>query len=241
MWWLGQAGFAFKTSSGKIVYLDPYLSDAVERMFGFKRLSLPPIAAEDVRTDYFVLTHEHADHLDVDSLPIIARNNPSCKFVAPAGCVEGLDAAGVAPSARMMIEPNQRYDLGDLVIHTAPADHGDGSDTALCLVLELGGIRVFCSGDTALQAAAINRLCDLQPDIAMVCINGGFGNMNHVDAARMVGHISPRIAVPHHFWTFAEQGAGDPAGFIHACRFLCPDVQVMLLKPGQCFLYSREG
>ena len=64
LWWLGQAGFVFKTPAGKIVYLDPYLSDAVERLFGFKRLSLPPIAAEEVRADLVVLTHEHADHLD---------------------------------------------------------------------------------------------------------------------------------------------------------------------------------
>ena len=48
MWWLGQAGFAFKTPAGRIVYADPYLSDAVERLHGFKRLSLAPIAAEDV-------------------------------------------------------------------------------------------------------------------------------------------------------------------------------------------------
>ena len=48
MWWLGQAGFAFKTPRGKIVYPDPYLSDAVERLHGFKRLSLAPIAAEEV-------------------------------------------------------------------------------------------------------------------------------------------------------------------------------------------------
>ena len=43
LWWLGQAGFAFKTPAGRIVYVDPYLSDAVERLHGFKRLSLSPI------------------------------------------------------------------------------------------------------------------------------------------------------------------------------------------------------
>ena len=32
LWWLGQAGFVFKTPAGKIIYLDPYLSDAVERL-----------------------------------------------------------------------------------------------------------------------------------------------------------------------------------------------------------------
>ena len=54
-----------------------YLSDAVERLHGFKRLSLAPIAAEEVRADLVVLTHEHADHLDPDAVPVIARSNPA--------------------------------------------------------------------------------------------------------------------------------------------------------------------
>jgi L-ascorbate metabolism protein UlaG (beta-lactamase superfamily) len=29
LWWLGQAGFAFKTPAGQIVYAAPYLSGAV--------------------------------------------------------------------------------------------------------------------------------------------------------------------------------------------------------------------
>jgi L-ascorbate metabolism protein UlaG (beta-lactamase superfamily) len=30
--WLGQAGFCFVTAAGKRIYLDPYLSDACERL-----------------------------------------------------------------------------------------------------------------------------------------------------------------------------------------------------------------
>ena len=99
LWWLGQAGFAFKTPAGRIVYADPYLSDAVERLHGFKRLSLAPIAAEEVCADLVLLTHEHADHLDPDAIPIIAGRNPQCRFAGPAGCTEGLERAGVGPRA----------------------------------------------------------------------------------------------------------------------------------------------
>jgi hypothetical protein len=35
--------------------------------------------------------------------------------------------------------------------------------------------------------------------------------------------------------TFAEQGGGDPAGFIHACKHFCPDVEALLLRPGEGF------
>ena len=223
-----------------MVYLDPYLSDAVERLFGFKRLSLPAIAAEDVRADLVVLTHEHADHLDPDAMPIIARNNPACRFAAPAGCEAGLTEAGVDPKSRVILEPHRRYDLDGVVIHTAPADHGDLSATALSLVLEFDGIRVLCTGDTAFSPEGMKPLYDLRPDVFVPCINGVFGNMNHVDAAMMTQQVRPRYAIPCHFWTFAEQGAGDPGGFVHACRHYCPDVKAILLRPGECFLCQRQ-
>ena len=66
LYWLGQAGFAFRTAAGRRIFLDPYLSDACERLHGFKRLSLPAILAEEVEADWVILTHEHTDHLDPD-------------------------------------------------------------------------------------------------------------------------------------------------------------------------------
>ena len=47
LWWLGGAGFAFKTAAGKRLLLDPYLSDSVERLHGFKRMVPPPAPEED--------------------------------------------------------------------------------------------------------------------------------------------------------------------------------------------------
>ena len=241
IWWLGQAGFAFKTSEGKVIYLDPYLSDAVERLFGFKRLSLSPIAADEVRVDLVVLTHEHADHLDPDALPVIARNNPECRFAAPTGCLPGLDEAGVPRASVTVLEPHRQYDVCGVGLRTVPADHGDLSETALALVLELGGIRVACTGDTAYRPALLKPLGEPRPDILLPCINGAFGNMTHVDAARLVEQVRPKMAIPCHFWTFAEQGVGDPGGFLAACGQFCPEVKTALLKPGERLLHENSS
>ena len=247
LWWLGQAGFAFKTDAGKVIYVDPYLSDSVERLHGFKRLSLPAIAPEDVQADLVLVTHEHADHLDPDTIPIIARNNPPCRFAGPAGCSEGFSQAGVVRQRQVVLGPNRTYPPGSmraafprgLSLHTAPADHGDLSPTALAFVLDFStprsGVKVLVTGDTAFRPALLKPLTDFRPDVVLPCINGAFGNMGHVDAARLVSQAQPRYAIPCHFWTFAEQGAGDPAGFIHACRCLCPEVQAILLRPGEGF------
>jgi L-ascorbate 6-phosphate lactonase len=235
LYWLGQAGFAFRTGDGRKVFLDPYLSDACERLFGFKRLSLPALRAEEVEADWVILTHEHADHLDPDAIPVIARNNPACRFAAPAGCMAGLDEAGVEAARRVLLGPSRRHDLGDLVIHAVPADHGDISPSALALVLDFGGVRVMASGDTSWRPALFKPLYDLRPDVVLPAINGVFGNMNHLDAARLVSEARPRFAIPCHFWTLAEQGGGDPGGFLNACAVMCPGVKAMLLRPGEGF------
>lgn len=241
MWWIGQAGFVFKTPGGKVVVVDPYLSDAAGRMFGFKRLTLPPITADDVRADLAVLTHEHADHLDPDSIPIIAKNNPACRFIAPKGCVEGLDTAGVSQSARVIVEPNKRYEFDGVMIETARADHGDLCDCALAVVLDFAGIRIACTGDTGFRPTLLKPLYEVRPDVLLPCINGVFGNMGHIDAAMLTQTAKPRFAIPCHYWTFAEHGAGDPAGFVHTCRCLCPEVNALLLRPGERFVVSPEG
>jgi L-ascorbate 6-phosphate lactonase len=235
LWWLGQAGFAVKTPTGRVVYIDPYLSDAAERLHGFKRLSLPAIEAAEVQADLVVLTHEHTDHLDPDALPVIARANPGCQFAAPAGCDPGLRAAGIGPERCLCLQPNQAHDLAGISLHTVPADHGDLSPTALSLVLEAGPVRIFFSGDTSWRPGLFGPLFARGLDLAIPCINGVFGNMNHIDAAMMVAQAAPRYAIPCHFWTFAEQGAGDPAGFCHACRQLAPRVRPVLLRPGEGF------
>jgi L-ascorbate 6-phosphate lactonase len=240
VWWLAQAGFVFKTAKGKVVVLDPYLSDAVERLCGFKRLSLSPISAEEVRADLIVFSHEHPDHLDPDAVPIIARNCPACRFAGPSGCIAGLDDAHVPEQSRILLEAGRIYDLGDVTIHTAGADHGDLSSTALCLVLEFDGIRVLCSGDTAFRPALLKPLFENRPDLLLVCINGAFGNMGPLDAARFTETVNPRIAVPCHYGMFAEHGVADPGGFLHACHSLCSHVEAKLLRPGERFLLQKN-
>lgn len=237
--WLGQAGFIFRTARGRSIVLDPHLSDACERLFGFRRLSLPALKSEEVVADWVILTHEHADHLDPDSLPVIARNNPACRFAAPLGCTTGLNEAGIAPARRVVLEPNRRHDLGDLIVHAVPADHGELSPTALSLVLDFGALRVAVSGDTGWNDSLVAELTALRPDLLLTVINGGFGNLDHEQAARLAAALQPRWVIPCHFWTLSEQGAGDPQGFIKACRERCPAVHPLLLTPGRGMIFPQ--
>ncbi len=242
LWWLGQAGFAFKTSGGAVVFVDPYLSDSANRLHGFKRLSLPPITADEVKADLVVLTHEHTDHLDPDAIPVIASKNPACVFAAPEGCTQGLEEAGVARQRRLLLSPGGRQVFRDVTVHAAGADHGSFAPLAVSVALDMGGVRVMMSGDSSWRPDFFQPLYDLGLDVVIPCINGGFGNMGHIDAARMTGESGARIAIPCHFWTFAEQGAGDPLGFVNACRLFAPKADAQLLSPGEaCVITAGTG
>ncbi len=238
LWWLGQAGFVLKSSGGAVVFVDPYLSDAAHRLHGFRRLSVPPMEPDEVRADLVVLTHEHTDHLDPEALPVIASNNPACPVAAPSGCDEGLDAAGIPAQRRLLLAPGAKQTFRDVTVHAAGADHGSLSPLAVSVALDLAGVKVMMSGDTSWRSDLFKPLFDLGLDVVIPCINGGFGNMGHIDAARMVGESGARIAVPCHFWTFAEQGAGDPFGFVAACQQFAPGVRAQLLSPGEALTVS---
>jgi L-ascorbate 6-phosphate lactonase len=240
LWWLGQAGFALKTPAGAVVLVDPYLSDSCEREHGLKRLSPAPLEPGDVRADWMLFTHEHTDHLDPDTVAAVARNCPNCCFAGPAGCRAPLARLGIASERFTLLRASATHDFEGFTVETAPADHGDYSPSALTLLVEVQDVRILFTGDTSLRPDLLKPLLGRKIDLLAPCINGGFGNMGHIDAARLVQAAKPRYAIPCHFWTFAEQGAADPWGFIQACQCLCPDVSALLLKPGEPFLLEAQ-
>ena len=68
LWWLYQAGVAFKTPGGTIAVVDPYLSDAVLRSYHLPRNVPAPLDPGEVDADVILATHSHADHLDPDAI-----------------------------------------------------------------------------------------------------------------------------------------------------------------------------
>ena len=67
LWWLGQAGFAVR-AGGLVLLVDPFLAPMAERA------SAPAFDPEDaIGVDVVMCSHEHYDHLDLASLPTIAR------------------------------------------------------------------------------------------------------------------------------------------------------------------------
>ncbi len=237
IYWLAQAGFVFKTPSNKIVYIDPYISDYVERLAGFKRMMACPIAAEDVVADLVVCTHEHPDHLDLDALPIIAKNLRT-HFAGPTECMKEFQKMEIPEDRCHLLEEGKQLAVEGIDVHGVYADHGELAPDALGVVLDLEGIKVYHTGDTAYRPEKFKPAVAMGPHVLIPCINGAYGNLNSEEAASLTRAVNPRLAIASHFWMFVEHN-GNPATFLAACKQAAPAVEAVVMKPGERILFRK--
>lgn len=217
--WLGQAGFLLKDADGNELVLDPYLSNCGEQIRGFKRLSPMLMQPEELSPDYYVITHLHFDHFDYETVPKILRRKETPLFLGPTSCREKLLEMGAAPERCIRLDRGEVYQDEVVRIQAITADHGTMAPDAIGVLLEMGGYRFYFSGDTAYREELFRKAAEFRPDIAMLSVNGQFGNMNAQEGAQAAAICGAKYVVPCHFWTFAEHG-GDPGNF---CRLVQED------------------
>ncbi len=239
IYWLCQAGFAFKTSKNQVVLIDPYLTDVVERLIGFKRMMTCPIALDDVAADLIICTHEHLDHMDTDALPALARNE-RIHFAGPIECMNEFQKQEIPAARCHLLEEGRSLRFEGIEVHAVYADHGELAPDALGVVIDFDGIRVYHTGDTALRIDEFKPALAMKPHILLPCINGAFGNMNADDAATLTALATPHVVIPTHFWMFVEQN-GDPARFLDLCSRLASGTKTVLMRPGEEFLFQKPA
>lgn len=230
VYWLGGSGFVFRFHSGEIICVDPYLSDSVERLFGFRRLSLAPLKASELVLDVLLITHDDADHLDIDTFDILVNANRGCRILAPRSCADFLEAKKVAYE---LVSPGTLSQLGDVTIKIVVADHVALCPDAIGFIISFYGRKLYFTGDTAFNENFMAEAIETQPEIVIPCINGAYGNMNEKEAAVLAGKCKARMAIPSHFWLFAEHGEGCPGKFRDYLKAGAVETEVLLLTPGR--------
>lgn len=215
--WLGQAGFLLKDSRENELVIDPYLSNCGERMRGFKRLSPMLLHPKDLNPDYYITTHLHFDHFDYDAIPEIAKDSKKTLFLGPTSCRERLLENGVEPERCLRLDRGDMYEDDNVKICGVLADHGSMAPDAIGVLLEMGGHRIYFSGDTAFRDDLFRQVAAFKPDIAVLSVNGRFGNLNSSEGAQAAALCGAKHVIPCHFWTFAEHG-GDPGEFCQLLR-----------------------
>lgn len=228
--WLGQAGFLIQTREGTRIAIDPYLSDSCQRQVGFKRMVPAPVAPENFSADYLLISHEHQDHLDTDLFSLIQHREGMKIFVNP-GCMPVLADNDLSTENVQVVEAGQRCTLGEITVRFLRADHGDAAPDALGFLLDIDGKTIYFAGDTALTPELLAPAIAAKPDVALLPINGMYGNLDAKDAARLAGMLECRMVIPCHYWMFVEHGA-CPFEFKKAMEQY-PDIRTYFMAVGE--------
>ncbi len=225
--WLGQGGFLLEEAGYRLV-VDPYFSDAVERVEGLTRLMPPPFPAEALRPDYWVCTHAHMDHYDGLLVQEVMAKMPRCLLIGPEGVRKAAEKDGIAPRRILELNAGGRFQAGPFTLKALYAEHG--KPAAIALEIVCGARRLYLSGDT-LCSDAFFRSAPEGVDWMILCINGLLGNMSDLEALRVVAAKKPRRASPMHYGMFKENTA-DPARFLAGCAEY--GIEAVELTAGKC-------
>jgi L-ascorbate 6-phosphate lactonase len=246
MWWLYQAGLALKTPAGRIVLVDPYLSNAVARSYGISRRVPAPLDPRDVDADVILASHSHEDHLDPDSIePFFSHARTT--FIGPPLAVAKVAAAGVDPSRCTSVQRGDVVSVGDLSIRAVRANHVFAPEPvpdAVGYILEAGGVSVYHSGDTEDD---IDIEADTQGvTVSLVPINGTAGNLDVSEAADLVRRQRPVLAIPFHYGLWPDEGYGagatlDPQVFVESLRVTAPECQTHVFTPATAVVVGPRG
>ncbi len=193
---VAHASFVMETPAGTI-YADP--------------VGDPAAYAGFPAPDLVLVTHEHGDHYDAETLAALVA--PGTKILAnPA--VHGMLPAALQAQAEA-IGNGGTVAFGGAEIAAIPAYnttegrtnfHPEGRDNGY--VLTLGEFRVYISGDTE-DIPEMRALQDI--DLAFLCMNLPF-TMDKEQAASAVAEFRPAFVYPYHF-RGRDGGTQDPEAF----------------------------
>jgi L-ascorbate metabolism protein UlaG (beta-lactamase superfamily) len=226
--------------AGVRLLTDPVVRSGV--MHVRRRVPVPDL--EELRDlDAILISHVHADHLDIASLKRLEHRGP---VVAPRGCAGMLVRAGLPEVIEM--DAGEHCTVSGTEIEAVPADH-DGRRHPLSKQLPAlgyvmhGPARVYFAGDTDL----FDGMSELagRVDVALLPIWGWgprlpVGHLNPESAARATALIGPDVVVPIHWGTLrsvgtrAEDDPSTPARtFAANVASLGVPTRVHILAPGE--------
>ncbi len=192
--WTGHATWLVDTGSGRLL-VDPF----------FDECPTASMKAKDVHCEAILVTHGHFDH--VADLVAIAKRTKA-KVFCNWEIAQWLGTQGVGNAQPMNLGGTAAVPGGsakmELAWHSSSLPDGTYGGTAAGWILDVGGVRIYVAGDTALfsDMERIGRPVDGRGlDVAILPI-GDLFTMGPADAVEAVRLLRPRIALPDHYGTW---------------------------------------
>ncbi len=193
---LGQAGFLFSLGKG-VLAVDPYLSNSVEKLVGpqARRMWWNSFMIHELRAGAVLLTHDHLDHLDPETLPIWEQAAPPEVYLGPDSVMEHLRALNFRKAALRPLNRGEGVRFGGMEIQAVYARHTQDS---IGFVLKTPALSVYVTGDTCLTEELVNERTK-GCDVLIACINGIDENLNPEEAAELAQSLGARLLIPMHY------------------------------------------
>jgi len=243
--WYGQSAFKIGTPGGKVLLVDPWLTNPL-----FEK------GAEEIdalkRVDLILVTHGHSDH--VGNAVEIGKKTRA-KLVATFDLSAAIVTALGYPSELADVETTGHMGgtltllEGEIAVTFVPAWHGSGvskeetapsvyaGNPAGLVIAIRGGPTIYHTGDTDLfsDMALVSRFHNV--DVMLVCIGDHF-TMGPDRAAEAVKLVNPSQVIPMHYGTFPVL-TGTPEAFEAELTKRKIRVQVRVMKVGETLALSE--
>ena len=249
--WFGHAAFSITTPKGKVLLIDPWLSNPSnpEAKDGKDPLAAVP------KADYILLTHGHRDHVG-DAVELAKRTGAAliCNPELAGNLVKLADfpQKQAETDAIMGIGGEIQIADGEVTVAMTPAVHSSsvfnpkagptdaerayGGNPAGFVIIIKDGPTIYHSGDTAYFKDMETIGEQYQIDLALLNIGGHFG-MEPRMAARAAQSVRAKLAVPQHYATFPGITQNSDAFAAELKRLKIPFHE---MKPGETLTFRGK-
>ncbi|MEG1498183.1 MAG: MBL fold metallo-hydrolase, partial [Bacteroidales bacterium] len=226
--WFGHSSYLI-LSAGERILIDPVFEDASPVSFFNKPFEGTDIyQADDMPDiDYLIITHDHWDHLDYETVSKLQDRVKT--VICPLGVGEQFDYWGYKPEQIVEMDWSERYSAdSNFTIHCLPTRHFSGRVSNSCLTLWAGYMvvtpsqTIYVSGDGG-YGTHFAAIAHQFPDIDVAIVENGQYNddWQHLhlmpeEMVRVVEQLHPKrvftghngkYALSRHAWDEPLNGA----------------------------------